>query len=148
MYAGQSWDIAKVMNKQKATHLSSLLDALESRLRSQEPANRSLVSLLNSLAAHLEMHFELEKPDKSLTVAATRNGRVGSEFHRLESERGVLLADVDDMIGMAKVALVHKQPTEPLARRFQSFEERFAAHEAAEKKLVQDVLSVDPSLAE
>lgn len=148
MYTTQSWDASKVMNKPKTTQLNALIDALHTRLKSQEPANRSLVSLLNSLAAHLEMHFELEKPGKSLTVAATRNGRVGSEVHRLESEREILLADVDDMIDMAKVAFMHKQSVDPLARRFQGFEERFAAHEAAEKRLVQDVLSVDPSLAE
>jgi hypothetical protein len=136
------------MNKQKATQLTSLIDALDSRLKSQEPANRSLVSLLNSLAAHLEMHFELEKPEKGLAAAATRNGRVGGEFHRLESEREILLSDVDDMIGMAKVAFTHKQSIYPLATRFQAFEDRFAAHEVAEKKLLQDVLSVDPSLAE
>ena len=148
MYAGQSWDVSKVMNKQKASHLNSLIDALDSRLNSQEPANRSLISLLNSLAAHLEMHFELEKPEKGLAAAATRNGRVGSELHRLESERTALLTDVDDMIAMAKLAFIHKQPTEPLARRFRAFEDRFTAHEEAEKKLVQDVLSADPSLAE
>lgn len=148
MYAGPDWDVAKVMNKQKATHLSSLIDALDSRLRSQEPANRSLVSLLNSLAAHLEMHFELEKPDKSFAAMAVHNGRVGSEIRRLESERAALLSDVDDMIGMARLAYVHKQPTAPLASRYRAFEDRFAEHEAAEKKLVQEVLSADPSLAE
>lgn len=148
MYAGQSWNFSKVMNKQKATQLSSLIDALESRLKSQEPANRSLISLLNSLAAHLEMHFELEKSDKGVAVAAIRKARAGSEFHRLESERGALLNEVEDMIGMAKVAFNHMQPIETLAKRFQAFENRFSAHEAAEKKLVQEVLSADPSLAE
>jgi hypothetical protein len=136
------------MNNQKATQLSALIDALDSRLRSQEPANRSLVSLLNSLASHLEMHFELEKPERGLAAVATRNGRVGSEFHRLESDREALLCDVRDMIGMAKVAFVHKQSIEPLARKFQVFESRFAAHEAAEKKLLQEVLSADPSVAD
>ena len=148
MYAGHSWDVAKVMNKQKATHLSALIDALDTRLSSQEPANRSLVSLLNSLAAHLEMHFELEKPEKGFTAVAVHNGRFGGEFRRLESERAALLSHVDDMIGMARLAFIHKQPTGPLANRYREFEHRFAEHEAAEKKLVQEVLSADPSLAE
>jgi transcriptional antiterminator Rof (Rho-off) len=148
MYAGQSWDVVKVMNKQKATHLSSLIDALDSRLNSDEPANRSLVSLLNSLAAHLEMHFELEKPEKYFAAAAAHNGRINSEAKRLESEREALLCDVDDMIAMARLAFIHKQPIEPLVNRYRAFEDRFIEHEAAEKKLVQEILSADPSLAE
>ena len=148
MYAGQTWDVAKVMNKQHATHLSSLIDALESRLNSQEPANRSLVSLLNSLAAHLEMHFELEKPEKGFAAALARNGRFASEVKRLESERSAILSDVDDLIGLARLAFIHKQSTDLLARRYRAFEDRFAEHEAAEKRLVQEVLAADPSLAE
>jgi hypothetical protein len=55
---------------------------------------------------------------------------------------------VDDLIGLARLAFIHKQSTDLLARRYRTFEDRFAEHEAAEKRLVQDALAADPSLAE
>lgn len=148
MYTGQSWDVSKVTNMHRRTQLTSLIDALQSRLSSQEPANRSLVSLLNSLAAHLAMHFEMEKSENPFAEAGRRNGRWGDEIKRLKSERAAILADVDDMIGLARLAFMHKQPTEPLLRRYQAFENRFAHHEAAEQELIRDILAADPSLAE
>ena len=148
MYGEHSWDAAKAMNNQNATHLSSLIDALEYRLNSLEPANRSLVSLLSSLAAHLEMHFELEKPERELAVAAIRSARLNTEIRRLQAEREAIHADVEEMVSMARLAFIHKQPTEPLAKRYHAFVERFAQHEAAEKKLLLEVLDADPSMAE
>jgi hypothetical protein len=148
MYADESWDVSGVMKKQNATQLSSLIDALQSRLNSREPVNRSLVSLLNSLAAHLAMHFELQRAEEGIVAAAVHNGRLGSEIRRLESERAALVSDVDDMIGMARLAFHHKQTIEPLASRYQAFESRFAALEAAGKRLVEELRSADPSLAE
>lgn len=148
MYTDQSWDVAKLMSKQKPTHLNSLIDALDSRLNSQEPANRSLVSLLNSLAAHLEMHFELERPEQDKSLIVNHNVKYSDALHSLELERTELLSEVEEMIAMARLAFIHKQSTEPLAVRYRAFQDRFARHEAAEKKLIQDVLSADPSMAE
>jgi hypothetical protein len=144
MHAGPSWDVSKVTSKPKHTHLSSLIEALESRLNSYEPANRSLVSLLNSLAAHLEMHFKLERPEKNFTTTALRTSQFAYEFKQLEEEREAILCDVDDMIGMARLAFNEKRDTKPLAERYFAFQRRFADHEAAEKKLVQGVLCANP----
>ena len=144
MHAGPSWDISKVTSKPKHTHLNSLIEALESRLNSCEPANRSLVSLLNSLAAHLEMHYELERPEKSFATTSLRTSQFAYEIKRLEGEREAILCDVDDMIGMARLAFNEKRDTKPLAERYFAFQRRFAEHEAAEKKLIQDVLCASP----
>lgn len=146
MNAGPPWDLSKVTNKPKHTHLNSLIEALETRLNSSEPANRSLVSLLNSLAAHLEMHFELEQPEKNFTTTAQRDSRFASEIQRLVREREAILCDVDDMIGMARLAFKEKRDIQPLAERYFAFQRRFAEHEAAEKKLLQDVFSAHPVL--
>ncbi len=146
MHAGPTWDVSKVTSKPKHTHLSSLIEALESRLNSHEPANRSLVSLLNSLAAHLEMHFELETPEKNFTNTALRNSRFAFEIQRLEREREAILCDVDDMIGMARLAFKEKRDIKPLVERYFAFQRRFAEHEAAEKKLVQEVFCANPGL--
>ncbi|MDZ4658889.1 MAG: hypothetical protein SH868_15040 [Bythopirellula sp.] len=146
MYARPCWDVDKITHKQKHTHLNSLIEALETRLKSSEPANRSLVSLLNSLAAHLEMHFELEKPDKNFTTTALGNSRFVYEIQRLEREREAILCDVDDMIDMARLAFKEKRDIQPLAKRYFAFQGRFAEHEAAEKKLLQEVFSAHPVL--
>lgn len=148
MHTGQSCDVSKVTNMQRRTQLTSLIDALHTRLNASEPANRSLVSLLNSLAAHLAMHFEMEKSEQSFAEALGQNGRWADEVKRLESERAALLADVNNMIGLARLAFMHKQSAAPLVRGYQEFENRFAQHEAAERELVRKILVADPSLAE
>jgi hypothetical protein len=146
MYAGQTWNVMNFKPRQGNTLLNSLIDALESRLNSREPANRSLVSLFNSLASHLEMYFELEVPEENFAEAARRSPQFVAEVKRLEAERKALLADVDLMIGLAKLAFVEKRDVGALTERYRLFQRRFAEHEAAEKKLVQDVFAANPAL--
>ena len=146
MYAGQTWNVTNFKPRQGNTLLNSLIDALESRLNSHEPANRSLVSLFNSLASHLEMYFELEVPEENFTEAARRSPQFVEEIKRLEGERKALMAEVEYMIGLAKLAFVEKRDVDALAERYRLFQRRFAEHEAAEKKLVQDVFAASPAL--
>ncbi len=146
MYAGQTWNVMNFKSRQGNTLLNSLIDALESRLNSHEPANRSLVSLFNSLASHLEMYFELEVPEENFEEAARRSPQFLEEVKRLEADRKALLAEVGVMIGMAKLAFVEKRDVKPLAERYRQFQRGFALHEAAEKKLIQNVFATDPTL--
>jgi hypothetical protein len=146
MYAGPTWNTFEFTNRHKHTPLRSLIDALESRLNSREPANRSLVSLLNSLGSHLKMHFELEKPEKNFMAAAMCDTRFADEIIEQKQARETLLCDVDGMIDMARLAFTENRATGPLAERYFAFQRRFADHEAAEKKLVQDVFGANPAL--
>ena len=123
--------------------LHSLLDALESRFASQELANRSLVSLLNSLASHLQTHFEFEESEDYFSSLSKRAPRLSSEIARLQAEHHELLREVDDMIAKARVAFAEHKQTPTLACQYIEFLKQFEEHEAAEKKLLQEAYNLD-----
>jgi hypothetical protein len=141
-----SWINSKASNKQQNDLLHSLLDALESRFTSNELANRSLVSLLNSLASHLQMHFEWDESDVSLSGLERRAPELVAEVAALKREQAEILHDLDVLIGLARLAFAEKQDTKSLADRYQAFETKFSEHEFSEKRLLQKAYGSHPDL--
>lgn len=123
--------------------LKSLLDALRSRLDSREPANRSLVSLLNSLACHLQMHFELEESDEYFGRLLREAPHSSGEIARLRAEHAALLSTVDEMIKQARTDFSNHVVPGSLRKDYRGFYQRFAEHETAERKLLQETYNVD-----
>jgi hypothetical protein len=140
------WNNSNNTSKQQNNLLNSLLDALEIRFASDEPANRSLVSLLNSLASHLQMHFEWNESDINFAGLERRAPWLAGNIEQLKSEQQQLLHDVEVLIGLARLAFAEKQDIKSLADRYQALETKFAEHEAVEKKLLQQAFSSNPAL--
>ena len=143
-----TWLNSRVTNRQQSDLLHSLLDTLDSRFASNEPANRSLVSLLNSLASHLQMHFEWDESDISFAGLEGRAPELASEIQQLKVEQNELMHDVGVLIGLARLAFAERQGTQSLQDRYQAFQRKFAAHEAAEKNLLQTAFSSHPDLVD
>ncbi len=118
--------------------LHSLLEAISSRLESREKANRSLVSLLNSLAAHLQTHFEFEESDDFFANLHRRAPRLTSQVSQLQAEHREMLEEVDLLIELARIAFVAERAPRELANRYQAFRAKFREHEATESRLLEE----------
>ncbi len=137
---------SSIPSTQQSDLLHSLLDTLENRFASNELADRSLVSLLTSLASHLQMHFEWDECDVSFGGLEKRAPELASDIEQLKNEQAQLLHDVDVLIGLARLAFAEKQGTKSLADRYRAFQSKFAEHEATEKKLLQTAFNSNPGL--
>ena len=120
--------------------IESLVQALDSRFASRQRANRSLVSLLNSLTAHLQMHFELEEDECYFAEVVKKAPSLGPEVERLVHEHALLLAEASRLVELSKEAFSKCADTAELANRFESFRERLRKHELAECELVEVAL--------
>ena len=137
---------SRTSSVQQSDLLHSLLDTLESRFASNEQANRSLVSLLSSLASHLQIHFEWDECDVSFGGLEQRVPELAGDIEQLKNEQAQLLHDVDVLIGLTRLAFAEKQGTRSLADRYRAFQSRFNEHEATEKRLLQTAFNSNPNL--
>ncbi|MCG8449064.1 MAG: hemerythrin domain-containing protein [Pirellulales bacterium] len=119
--------------------IKALVNALDSRFDSHQPANRSLVSLLNSLACHLQMHFEWEEEDGYFAAVAQQAPKLGREVDRLLSQHSALLTEVSELVQMSREAFAKRIETHKLAKSFRNFREQLLKHERAETDLLRAV---------
>lgn len=145
MASSHSWGTLRNPRAKQYDLLHSLLDSLVSRLASNEPADHSLVSLLNSLACHLQMHFEWDESEISFSGLEQRAPILAREIQGLKSEQIDLLHEVDVLIGLAKLACSEKRPANSLAERYAAFRTEFDRHEHSEKYIVQQAFNTNPA---
>jgi len=123
--------------------INALVDALSSRFDSEKMATRNLVSLLNSLAAHLETHFELEEEDEYFGSILVRAPRLAERVENLLHQHKVLRADVDQLVDLARAVFASHGDTSELASRFRNFKKQLLNHEKAENDLFQEAYTCD-----
>ena len=123
--------------------IEALADALVSRFDAGKAASRNLVSLLNSLAAHLEMHFELEEEDEYFGYVLRRAPRLSERVSQLLREHAGMKSEVDELVTMARQAFAENGDTRELATRFRRFREHLLNHEKAEIDLLQEAYTCD-----
>ena len=120
--------------------IESLIQALDSRFASHQRANRSLVSLLNSLTAHLQMHFELEEDECYFAEVVKSSPSLRPKVDRLVHEHGLLLAEASHLVELSREAFAKRADTKDLAEQFKNFRDRLKGHEHAECELVEEAL--------
>jgi len=123
--------------------LKSLLEAIANRFCYEQKPTRNLVSLLNALAVHLQMHFEFEESDGYFSSLAQKTPRVSPTVERLLREHEAMLEEVDTLVTIAREAFATAHDTSDLAKRFSRFHTQLICHEHEENKLIQDVYNVD-----
>lgn len=123
--------------------IESLVDALTSRFDGEKRATRNLVSLLNSLAAHLEMHFELEEEDEYFGYILTHAPHLSERVDRLLHQHEMLKTNVDDLVDLARQAFEQNSGTAELASKFAKFRSLLLEHEKKEIDLLQEAFNRD-----
>jgi hypothetical protein len=123
--------------------LNSLMKAIASRFDHERKPTRNLVSLINALAVHLQMHFEFEESDGYFPSLASKRPHVSAQVEKLLREHKEMLAKVDTLVNMAREDLAKARDTMNLAEQFYQLREQLSVHEHEENKLIQDVYNVD-----
>jgi len=123
--------------------IEALVDALSSRFAAEKMATRNLVSLINSLAAHLEIHFELEEENKYFGHVLRRAPRFSNRVDQLLRQHETLKTEVDALVKMARQAFAEKGDVTELASQFQEFRKQLLDHERAEVTLLQETYTCD-----
>jgi len=123
--------------------IEALVDALSSRFDSEQVASRNLVSLINSLAAHLEMHFELEEENEYFGIVLKRSPHLSGRVGQLLRQHETLQAEVDELVSKARQALADGDDVTELATRFRKFRKLLLDHERAEIDLLQEAYTCD-----
>jgi len=123
--------------------IEALVDALSSRFDAEKKATRNLVSLINSLAAHLEMHFELEEEDGYFGFVLTRAPRLSNRVDQLLRQHASLQAEVDELVEMARRVFAEDRDATELAASFRKFRKRLLDHEKSEIDLLQEAYTCD-----
>jgi hypothetical protein len=144
MSAAHVWNKTAYPRVKQCDLLHSLLDTLECRFTSHEPADNSLVSLLNSLASHLETHFEWDECGINLAGLDDRAPLLVGNIEQLKSEQREILHEVGILIGLAKLANSEKKAPSTLAGRFADLRNLFATHEKAVKEILQQAFRANP----
>ena len=129
--------------RRQHAQLNSLLEAIENRFRHDHQPSRNLVSLLNSLAVHLQTHFEFEEADGYFEDIIQKAPRLVSAVDQLIQEHSKMLQEIDELIKIARDDFAFKHDTTGLAKRYGQFRDKLAAHEHMENKLVQEAYNVD-----
>lgn len=119
------------------------MEAIANRFRHEQKPTRNLVSLLNALAVHLQMHFEFEESDGYFSDLARTTPHVSATVEKLLREHEVMLKQVDALVTMAREAFAKAHDTSDLAEQFSLFCDQLTNHEHEENKLIQDVYNVD-----
>jgi hemerythrin len=127
LVAGRS----RIIDRQHC-QIEALVEALESRFDSHRKANRSLVSLMNSLAVHLQMHFEMEEEDTYIALVAQRCSILADEIDRIFQQHNHLLKEVSRLVESAREAFNGNLETAELAERFRLFRKQLLCHEREE----------------
>ncbi len=123
--------------------IEALLDALWSRFETEERATRKLVSLMNSLAAHLETHFELEEENEHFGFVLQRAPHLSEHVDQLLQHHASLKMEVDALAKMAAQVLVEGSDMTELSARFLQFRKWLLDHEKAEVCLLQEAYTRD-----
>jgi hemerythrin len=132
-----SWIHSTSVVMQQHAMLYSLLNALESRFASSEKANRSLVSLLNSLATHMQTHFEFEDSEELFVSLARMDHQLAAPIEQLRTEHHDMLAAVHTMIEQARQAFREDRLPLEAAAEFRKFCQWFVQHEDEERRLLE-----------
>lgn len=119
-------------------YLDSLLDALSRRFRQEAKASRNLVSLLNALAVHLEMHFELEETDGLYENILRRAPRMTQKVDSLLQEHVLLMSLVSNLVEAAREAFAKGSGTVELANGYDNFRHQLEEHEERERGVLQE----------
>jgi len=123
--------------------IKALVDALSSRFDTEKTATRNLVSLINSLAAHLEMHFELEEENDCFDFVLRQAPRLSERVDQLLRQHTTLKTEVDALVTMARQALAEGGDVTKIASRFGKFRKQLLDHERAEIDLLQEAYTLD-----
>ena len=119
------------------------MEAIANRFRHEQKPSRNLVSLINALAVHLQMHFEFEESDGYFSSLACKTPHLSSTVEKLLREHKEMLEKVDALVTMAREDLVKTHDTADLAEQFSLLRDQLSIHEHEENKLIQDVYNVD-----
>jgi iron-sulfur cluster repair protein YtfE (RIC family) len=123
--------------------LQSLLEAISNRFQYEQKPTRNLVSLLNALAVHLQMHFEFEESDGYFSSLSSITPRITSTVEKLLREHEEMREKIDALVAMARDDFATARDTSDLAEQFSQFRDQLSNHEHEENKLIQDVYNVD-----
>jgi hypothetical protein len=123
--------------------LKSLMEAIANRFNHELKPSRNLVSLINALAVHLQMHFEFEESDGYFSSLASKTPHASSQVETLLREHNEMLEKVDALVTMAREDLAKTHDTAELAEQFSLLRDQLSNHEHEENKLIQDVYNVD-----
>lgn len=123
--------------------LHAILQALQSRIQSQAHPDRSLISLLNALATHLQTHFEFEEADDYFPELTLHAPRFAGRIEHLITEHNEMLEEVGELVEMAKRAFDGECEMSNIAEAFDRFQDKFLAHEKDETELLQTVYTQD-----
>jgi len=123
--------------------LHAVLQALQNRIKSQDHPDRSLISLLNALATHLQTHFEFEEAEDYFPELTLQAPRFGRRIEQLIAEHREMLEEVGELVEMAKRAFEGKCEMRSIAQGFESLQEKLTAHEHNENELLQIVYTED-----
>jgi len=123
--------------------IEALVEALCSRFEAKKTATRNLVSLINSLAAHLEMHFELEEENEYFGYVLNLAPRLSERVNQLLLQHEILRIEVGELVTMARKAFAEHDDVTELAARFGRFRKQLLDHERAEVKLLQEAYTRD-----
>jgi len=123
--------------------LHSLMEAISNRFEYEKKPSRNLVSLLNALAVHLQMHFEFEESDGYFSSLSSTTPRLTSTVEKLLREHEEMREKMDALVAMARDDFAAARDTTHLAEQFSLFRDQLSHHEHEENKLIQDVYNVD-----
>jgi len=123
--------------------IEALVDAISSRFDAEKKATRNLVSLIHSLAAHLEIHFELEEENEYFGHVLNREPRFSEQVNQLLLQHEALRSEVEGLVEMARKAFAEQENVTELAARFSRFRKQLLDHERAEVKLLQEAYTRD-----
>ena len=123
--------------------VKSLLEAISHRFRYEQKPSRNLVSLLNALALHLQMHFEFEESDAYFSSLVQKTPHLSATVERLLREHELLLKKVDTLVELAREALATDGDTSDLSKLFSQFHSQLVNHEHEENKVIQEIYNVD-----
>jgi len=114
------------------------MDVLRSRFESETTASRNLVSLMNSLAAHLEMHFEMEEEHEYFGYVLNRAPRLSAQVNQLLLQHETLKTEVHHLVTIARKTFAESGNVAKLATRFDRFRKQLLDHERVEVNLLQE----------
>ena len=123
--------------------IEALVEALHRRFETGKKISRNLVSLLNSLTAHLENHFEMEEEGGYFSELVQRAPRLSERLNSLLKQHGELLRESREMVELAREALAEEKESPELSERFDQFRKKLLGHEKAEINMLQEAYTRD-----
>jgi len=129
--------------QQQHERLESLQKAIENRFSRDRSPSRSLISLLNALAVHLQTHFEWEESDGYFSGIVQQLPRLSEAVDQLVREHAAFLGEVNELVTMARIDLTNNRDTSDLAERFAQLHCKLISHEHEENRLLQEAYVVD-----